>query len=51
MYNGGVVDKISGNYGSIHDSDQYIIAICDACIDRLKKEKKIEFAGNYMNMY
>lgn len=51
MYNGGVVDKISAGYGSKHDTDMFIVAICDDCITALKEKKKIMFAGNYMNLY
>lgn len=50
-YDGGVVSKISAGYGSTHDTNMYIIALCDQCIDKLKKENKIYFAGNYMGLY
>lgn len=46
MWDGGIVDKISANYGSEHDSDMYIIAICDDCI-KWHSEKLI-YMGNYM---
>ena len=51
MWLNGTVEKISSGYGSSHDGDMFIIALCDDCIDALKKENKIEFAGNYMGMY
>ena len=51
MYSGGLVDKVAAGYGSSHDTDMFIIAICDECIDRLKEEKRITSAGNYMNLY
>ncbi len=51
MYSGGVVDKISAGYGSDKDGDMFIIAVCDKCIDNLKQENKIEYAGNYMRVY
>lgn len=51
MYHGGIVDKVSGGYGSKHNTEMYIIAICDPCLDRLKAEKKLLYAGNYMDMY
>lgn len=51
MYHDGIVDKVSGGYGSKHDTEMYIIAICDPCLDRLKAEKKLLYAGNYMGMY
>lgn len=51
MYDGGTVERISSGYGSKHDTDMFIIAICDDCIDRLKKENKVQYAGNYMHLY
>jgi len=43
MWNDGIVDIISIGYGSKFDGDQYIIAICDDCI-----ESKLELIGTYM---
>jgi len=51
MYENGIVDKISAGFGSQFDGDMFIIAICDKCIEKLKKENKIEYAGNYMHLY
>lgn len=51
MYDGGIVDKISAGYGSNHDTDMFIIAICDTCITELRENNKITYAGNYMNHY
>lgn len=50
-YSGGTVDKISIGYGSIYDTDQYVIALCDKCLTRLKEENKIEYVGNYMHHF
>ncbi len=44
MWSNGVVDKICANYGSKHDGDVFLIAICDKCI-----ENNLEKIGNYMN--
>lgn len=33
MWDGGIVDKITAGYGSSRDTDQFIIAICDKCIE------------------
>ena len=49
MWNGGLVTEIDGNYGSDHDGDVYIIAICDKCIDILGKKNKIIYHSNYLN--
>jgi len=51
MWNDGGVDKFSLNYGSIHDSNVYAIGICDKCLKKLKKDKKILFLYNYMGYY
>ena len=44
----GIVEKVSAGYGSIHDGDQYLIAICDKCITEAKENKKIIYIRNYM---
>ena len=44
MWGGGIVGKIDAPYGSIHDGDMYVIAICDNCV----KEKKLRYVGNYL---
>lgn len=41
MWNGGIVDKVTAGYGSDHDMNQFIIAICDECI----KDGSVQFAG------
>ena len=46
-FDNGVVDLISPGYGSIHDADMYVIAICDNCIEKKRKEKKLLYVGNY----
>lgn len=47
MWKDGIVDEFSAGYGSIHDGDTYVIAVCDSCITNLKKKRKIEFDGNF----
>ena len=37
MWNNGTVEKISFGYGSIKDTNAYIISICDECIENLEK--------------
>ena len=32
MVNSGIIQTISAGFGSIHDTDTFIIAICDDCI-------------------
>lgn len=32
MVNGGIVQLIHAGFGSAHDTDSFIIAICDSCI-------------------
>ena len=32
MINGGIVQLIHAGFGSAHDTDSFIIAICDSCI-------------------
>jgi hypothetical protein len=32
MVNDGIIQTIDGGFGSIHDTDTFIIAICDDCI-------------------
>ncbi len=45
MWLNGIVDKIHAGYGSDHDGNIYVIAICDSCL--IKKKKVIEFVGTY----
>ena len=49
MWNGGIVGHISGNYGSRFDSDEFIIAICDDCIEKKKMTGNVAFIDNYMS--
>ena len=44
MWNGGIVERISAEYGSVLDGDMYVLAICDDCV----KLKELKYVGNYM---
>lgn len=48
MWGGGVVDVIAANYGSKHDGEMYLIAVCDNCIDNCLLSGKIKWRGNYL---
>ena len=48
MWCNGVIGLISGNYGSGHDGDEFIIAVCDDCITKKKMTGNIAFIDNYM---
>ena|SRR5260221_121724 len=49
-YHDGIVDKIAAGYGSKFDTEMFIIAICDDCMDNLKAANKLKYAGNYMGL-
>lgn len=49
MWSGGIIGGISANYGSIHDSDVFFIALCDKCAGKKMKEGSLIFRYNYMN--
>lgn len=48
MWNDGIVHKVSAGYGSSHDGDEFIIAICDECITKKKMTGNIAYVNNYM---
>ena len=48
MWGDGLVHKVSAGYGSTHDGDQFIIAICDDCITKKKMTGTIAYVDNYM---
>jgi hypothetical protein len=48
MWNNGIVNKVSAGYGSSHDGDEFIIAICDDCITTKKRTGNIAYINNYM---
>jgi hypothetical protein len=48
MWNDGIVKVISAGYGSSHDTDQFVIAICDNCITKKQEDGTLLYYGNYM---
>ena len=48
MVNGGIIQIINAGYGSNHDGDQIIIAICDDCITKNLEDGTLLYFGNYM---
>jgi hypothetical protein len=44
----GIIHIIDAGYGSIHDGDQFVIAICDDCIKENLEDATILYWGNYM---
>jgi hypothetical protein len=48
MWNDGVVQKLSAGYGSCHDGDEFIIAICDDCIIKKKATGNLAYIDNYI---
>jgi hypothetical protein len=51
MVNDGIIQTIDAGFGSIHDTDTFIIAICDDCItENLEDGTLLLFrSGDYMN--
>jgi hypothetical protein len=39
---------IDAGYGSTHDGDQFVIAICDECIKENVQDGTLLYWGNYM---
>jgi hypothetical protein len=48
MVDGGIIQIIDAGYGSKHDGDRFIIAICDDCISQNKEDSTLLYFGNYM---
>ena len=46
--NGGIIHIIEAGYGSTHDGDKWIIAICDGCIEQKKEDATLLFYDNYI---
>jgi hypothetical protein len=44
----GIIHIIEAGYGSTHDGDKYIIAICDVCIDMKKQDATLLYYDNCM---
>lgn len=43
----GIINVIDAGYGSKHDTDQFIIAICDDCIELNLHDGTLLYYGNY----
>jgi hypothetical protein len=48
MINNGIIHIIDAGYGSTHDGDQIILAICDYCIKENLEDATLLYYGNYM---
>lgn len=48
MIDNGIIHIIDAGYGSVHDGDQFIIAICDDCIKVNLEDATLLYYGNYM---
>lgn len=44
----GMAGGIDCGYGSSHDTNVYMIAVCDACITQKVKENRLTFVYSYM---
>jgi hypothetical protein len=51
MIDNGIIHIIDAGYGSTHDGDQFIIAICDDCIKENLGDATLLYYGNYMGGY
>ena len=51
MVNGGIIQIIHAGFGSMHDTDSFIIAICDSCIvENLNDGTLLLYkSGHYIN--
>lgn len=48
MIDNGIIHIIDAGYGSTHDGDQFVIAICDGCIKENLADATLLYWGNYM---
>lgn len=48
MIDNGIIHIIDAGYGSTHDGDQIILAICDDCIRQNLEDATLLYYGNYM---
>lgn len=48
MVNGGIIHIIEAGYGSTHDGDMLIMAICDDCINENMEDATLLYYNNYM---
>lgn len=47
MIDNGIIHIIDAGYGSTHDGDQFVIAICDDCIKENLQDATLLYYGNY----
>ena len=48
MIHNGIIQVINSGYGSNHDGNQFIIAICDDCIKENVEDGTLLYYDNYM---
>lgn len=48
MVDDGIIQIIDGGYGSKHDGDRIILAICDDCIKENLEDSTLLYFDNYM---
>ena len=48
MIDNGIIHIIDAGYGSRHDGDQILIAICDTCIKSNLEDATLLYYGDYM---
>ena len=51
MWRGGIVNEMSAGYGSKHDGDVILFALCDKCIDKKLKNGEVIYLYDYMSNY
>lgn len=49
MVGNGIINIIDAGYGSKHDGDRLIVAICDDCICENLEDGTLLYYGNYMS--
>lgn len=49
MWDGGIVQILDAGYGSGHDTDRYVMAICDECVTKKQEDGLLFYFGNYMS--
>jgi hypothetical protein len=48
MVSDGIIQIVNAGYGSKHDTNRFIIAICDDCINENLEDGTLLYYGNYM---
>jgi hypothetical protein len=48
MVGNGIINIIDAGYGSKHDGDQIIVALCDECIDENLEDGTVLYFDNYI---